>query len=54
MVGSFSHWEKVARQAPDEGSPPHHPSIFENRGTGFPHPALAAPPSPGVYGLRQG
>src|SRR6478609_5751310 len=46
VVSALSLRERVARQAPGEGSPSHDFQKSTNGGAGCPHPALAAPPSP--------
>src|SRR6476620_5811369 len=46
VVSALSLWERVARQAPGEGSPSHDFQKSTDGGAGCPHPALAAPPSP--------
>jgi hypothetical protein len=42
MGGSFSHREKVARQRRMRATPPHDFVVLQNRGAGYPHPALRA------------
>jgi hypothetical protein len=39
---TLSHWERVVRQRRVRVAHSTIPSIFANRGTGFPHPALRA------------
>jgi hypothetical protein len=46
VVSALSLRERVARQAPGEGSPSHDFQKSTDGGAGCPHPALAAPPSP--------